>query len=412
MGAFKNNLKKILPPPVNSFMREVNRIVVLEEQNQKLIRQLMETIEKQKQILEQQKLVLQQQSKTIELLEKRVENDTKLFQNMLLQIAENEKTIKQELEKQQQTFNKQFLQLDKTNKNLSSRIDNTNREISYRYLKGLHPDQYKDALEEWYYQHTMMPLDLDNPKTFNEKIQWLKLYDSTPEKTRLADKYLVRDWVKEKIGEEYLIPLLGVWDKFDDIDFDTLPDKFVLKANHGSGWNVIVKDKESLNIEATRTKFNNWMKKNFAFCNGLELHYKDIEPKIIAEQYHPCQYEYQFWCFNGIPKFVSVIHEPHGENAKVTYDMGWNQLEFVTSFPKISSDLEKPDCFETMIVLARNLSETFAFVRVDFLHNEKDLFLGEMTFTPASGLVNWKPEKQDKNIGDMLTSGIRENSDV
>ncbi len=386
MGAFKNSLKKILPPPVNSFMREVNRIVAVEEQNQKLIKQLLETTEKQNQILKQQ-------AEKIEQLEERIKVDNKRTQDMIQQLLANDKMIQEKIEKQKQ--------------NLSSKIDNTNREISYRYLKGLHPDQYKEVLEEWYYQKTMTRLDLDNPKTFNEKIQWLKLYDSTPEKTRLADKYLVREWVKEKIGEEYLIPLLGVWDRFDDIDFDTLPDKFVLKANHGSGWNVIVKDKSSLNIEATRSKFNNWMKKNYAFCNGLELHYKNIEPKIIAEQYivsdNSGLNDYKFFCFNGNIELIWVdVNRFEGMHIRNIYSPAWEMLSVTKDYP---NDVElnlRPECYEQMNKLARTLSDEFIFVRVDFYEVNGRIYFGEMTFTSGSGYGRFEPPEFDLYLGNVM----------
>ena len=137
--------------------------------------------------------------------------------------------------------------------------------LKYNFYKNLTPDKYEKELKLWYYRKTGRELDLNNTETFNEKIQWLKLYDSTPLKTKLADKYLVREWIKEKIGEKYLIPLLGVWDKFDDIDFEKLPNQFVLKANHGSGWNIIVKDKTKLDKKMAKKKFDEWLDRNYAF---------------------------------------------------------------------------------------------------------------------------------------------------
>lgn len=372
-------------------MREVNRIVALEEKNQAMMQQLLQRVE-------QQEKLFHGQERKIDDLEKKIQD----LERLTRQIKEDCDTVKEVLDKQDKAIEKNFEELVKKDNNLSRRIDNTNKEISYRYLKGLHPDQYKEALEEWYYQHTLKHLDLENPKTFNEKIQWLKLYDSTSKKTQLADKYLVREWLKEKTGEQYLFPLLGVWDKFDDIDFDSLPNQFVMKANHGSGWNIIVKDKDALNMEEAKWKFDNWMKKNFAFCNGLELHYKNIIPKIIAEQYCPCQYEYQFWCFSGVLKFVSVILAPHGENVKATYDLEWNRLDFVTSLPEFDKNIEQPVFFNEMVDLAKSISEDFVFVRVDFLCSETDFYIGEVTFTPASGLVKWYPDKYDYVIGNLL----------
>ena len=139
---------------------------------------------------------------------------------------------------------------------------------------------YPVYLKDFYFHKTGKQLDLENPQTFNEKIQWLKLYDSTPLKTKLADKYLVRDWVKEKIGEEYLIPLLGVWENFDDIDFDKLPDKFVLKANHGSAWNIIVTDKNSFDKKSAKKKFDKWLRTDYSL-KSFETHYRNIKNSCV-----------------------------------------------------------------------------------------------------------------------------------
>ena len=192
------------------------------------------------------------------------------------------------------------------------------RDQYYDYCLELKPEQYEQELKLWFKKKTGKSLDLISPKSFNEKIQWLKLYNSTPLKTILADKYLVRNYVKEKIGEGYVLPLLGVYDSFEEIDFDKLPNEFVLKANHGSGWNLIVKDKMDIDYNDAKKKFFVWTRTNFAFKNGFELHYANILPKLIVEEYHPCKYEYQFWCFNGNPHFVSAIQNPHGENLKAS----------------------------------------------------------------------------------------------
>lgn len=147
------------------------------------------------------------------------------------------------------------------------------------------PQDYERILSQWYFQKTGKVLNLKNPGTFNEKIQWLKLYDNSELKTRLSDKYEVRDWVKEKIGEEYLIPLLGVWNHTEDIEWQKLPEKFVLKATHGSGWNILVNKKSQMDRTAVDQKLNDWLNMNWAFLAGLELQYKNIVPRIIAEEY-------------------------------------------------------------------------------------------------------------------------------
>ena len=278
----------------------------------------------------------------------------------------------------------------------------------YAYYSSLPPEKYPEELKLWYKRVMKEDLDLDNPKTYNEKTQWMKLYDLTPLKTRLADKYLVRDWVKKKIGEEYLIPLLGVWDSFDEIDFDKLPDQFVLKANHGSGWNIIVKDKATFDKEDARKKFDVWMHTNFAFRAGLELHYMNIPPKIIAEKYIENAEglkDFRFYCFNGKPLQVWVdIFSGTPEHLRSIFDMNWNLLNMKCTWPE-GGDLlrEKPKNFELMKKFAELLSKDFAFVRVDFFEVEGKLYMGEMTFTPMSGTGRFEPKSWDTILGDMLT---------
>lgn len=278
----------------------------------------------------------------------------------------------------------------------------------YDYYKNLPQEQYATELCAWFKRVTGETLNLENPKTFNEKIQWMKLYDSTPLKTRLADKYLVRDWVKEKIGEEYLIPLLGVWDSFDEIDFDQLPDQFALKANHGSGWNIIVKDKSRFDKADAKKKFDTWLRRNFAFAWGFELHYGGIHPKIIAEKYIQNAdglIDYRFYCFNGKPAQVWVdIYSGTPNHLRSVYDMDWNLLPIKYTWPEGGDKLkEKPANFEKMKEFASLLSEGFAFVRVDFFEVDGSLYMGEMTFTPMSGTGKFEPKEWDLELGNMLT---------
>lgn len=273
----------------------------------------------------------------------------------------------------------------------------------YDYYRNLSSEKYEEEMKIWYEHEKRQTLDLANPRTFNEKNQWLKLYDSTPIKTQLADKYAVRQWIAERFGNQYLIPLFGVWSDFEQINFADLPNQFVLKATHGSGWNIIVENKNIFDISSAREKFSKWLKYNFAFHYGFELQYMNIPPRIIAEEYHPCPYEYQFWCFNGVPKFISAIQSPHGENKKATYDLNWNQLEFVTSLPRLDNPVEKPTHFDEMLSITKKICADFAFVRVDFLHDGTNIFVGEITFTPASGMCKWEPQKYNQILGDLLT---------
>lgn len=250
---------------------------------------------------------------------------------------------------------------------------------------------------------------MDNPKTFNEKIQWLKLYDSSPLKTKFADKYLVREWIKEKIGEKYLIPLLGVWDKFDDIDFDKLPNQFVLKCNHGSGYNIIVKDKSKFNKRKVRKKINKWMKEDFTYKMGLELHYSTIPRKVIAEKYiipEDSNIEIQAYCFDGKIKFISYENCKMNENvSRCTFTPDWELADFKIS-PHHYNDFDtmppKPQYFEEFKAIVNVLCKDFKFVRIDFIPIGDKLIFREMTFTSGSGLSRIEPEAKSLEIGNYI----------
>ena len=271
------------------------------------------------------------------------------------------------------------------------------KEYMQKILKAAEPEEYPKLLKSIYQIQTSRSLNLDDPKTFNEMIQWMKLYDTTPLKTRLADKLTVRDWIKDKVGEQYLIPLLGVWDRFDEIEFDKLPDSFVLKCNHGSQMNVIVKDKAQLDIKQTKKKFDEWQRTNYAFVNGLELQYKDIRPVIIAEKYIEQMdsnlLDYKIHVFGGEPKIVQIIgdriFETHdGKEAFV--DLNWNHydLKFHT-YDTYKALPQKPDNLNEMIYIARTLGAEFRYVRVDLYNVDGNILFGEMTFTPKSGFGKW-----------------------
>lgn len=272
---------------------------------------------------------------------------------------------------------------------------------------GLKPEQYEEELKLWFKERTGKELNLENPKTFNEKIQWLKLYDSTPMKTQLADKYLVRDWVKDKIGEQYLIPLLGVYDSFDEIDFDKLPNQFVLKANHGAGWNVIVKDKKKFDKELAKKKFDEWLQLNYAFKAGFELHYMNIIPKIIVEEYiennNQDLYDYKVFCFDGKAQNIMFLSERFSELKMAFYDLKWNKEEFVYSFKKNKDNVPEPQSLKDIIVLAEKLAYGFSHVRVDFyILNDGTIKFGEMTFTTFSGICDWNPCEQNCIYGNLI----------
>lgn len=277
----------------------------------------------------------------------------------------------------------------------------------YDFLASLDPLDYPAALKKKYQSYMGSVLNLDAPRTFNEKIQWLKLYDSTPLKTRLADKYAAREWIAEKIGEEYLVALLGVWDSFDDIDFSALPNQFALKCNHGSGWNLIVEDKALLDLTQAREAFNDWMQKNYAFY-GLEMHYRDIPPKIIAEEYitnSESIIDYRFYCFNGEPLQIWVdIFSGTPNHKREIYDTNWRKLPIQCTWPSANGLLdERPAHLDQMLLYSRILSKGFPFVRVDFYDVGSQLYAGEMTFTPMGGYGRFNPPELDHYLGQFLT---------
>ena len=235
----------------------------------------------------------------------------------------------------------------------------------------------------------------------------MKLYDSTPIKTRLADKYLVREWVREKIGEKYLIPLLGVYDNFEDIDFKNLPNKFVIKCNHGCGFNIIVKNKYQLNLTMAKIKIQRWMNTNYAYVSGLELHYRDIKPKIIIEKYMDDGTgdlrDYKVHCFNGKPNFIWVDNNRHSNHQRNLYDLNWNQLPYkINSHYSTFPSPKKPKCLEKMLELATILSKNFIHVRIDFYIIKDKIYFGEITFATSSGTEDITPNNFDKKLASLI----------
>lgn len=251
-------------------------------------------------------------------------------------------------------------------------------------------------------------LDLENPKTFNEKLQWLKLYDRNPAYTQMVDKYAVREYIKNTIGEEYLIPLLGVWDSFDEIDFDELPNQFVLKTNHDSGTVVICKDKKTFDIDAARKKINKRINYNY-YYPGREWPYKNVKPKIIAEKFMVDEsgYElkdYKFFAFNGEIKALYVATDRQSGIATFDFfDLEFNHLPIKThGHPNSNNKLSQPRGFYEMVELAQKLSEGIPHVRVDFYDINGDVYFGEMTFYHMCGLTPITPIEWDYTLGSWI----------
>ena len=286
--------------------------------------------------------------------------------------------------------------------------------ISYRLFHGLGKIHGGSVWADRMYLRMLFrlrmhtKLHLDPPQTFNEKLQWLKLYDHKPEYTQMADKYEMKSYVSSKIGEGYTVPVLGVWEHFDEIDFDSLPDQFVLKCTHNSGGVVICRDKKQFNRKKTRKKIEQGLKKNY-YYNSLEWPYRDIKPRILAEQYMVDEsgYElkdYKLMCFNGKVRCTFACSQRGSRDGLCinTYDRDWNPMSFGREKVRNSEELPKPSCYDRMVELAEILSDGIPFIRVDFYQINGKPYIGELTFFPASGMKRFDPESWDTIMGDWL----------
>lgn len=252
-------------------------------------------------------------------------------------------------------------------------------------------------------------LNLNNPQTYNEKLQWLKMHDRKPEYAQMVDKAEAKKYVANMIGEDYIIQTIGVYNSFDEIDFDILPKQFVIKCTHDSGGVVVCKDKNNFDREKAQKKIEYGLGKS-AYWSTREWPYKNVKPRIIVEKYMEDEsgYElkdYKFFCFNGKPKFLFVATDRgvDGEETKFDfYDLNWNHLAFKNGHPNSPVSINKPDKFEEMISLSEKLSEGIPHVRVDLYNIRGKIYFGELTFFHWSGLVPFEPEEWDKTIGDML----------
>lgn len=255
---------------------------------------------------------------------------------------------------------------------------------------------FKDMNDEEYLKklfkcHMKRELNLDNPQTFNEKLQWLKLYDRKPEYTTMVDKYAVKRYVADIIGEEYIIPTLGVWNHFDEIDFDKLPNQFVLKCTHDSGGIVICTDKSNLDLKAAKKKIEKCLRRNY-YWSSREWPYKNVKPRIIAEKYMSDEgkeelSDYKVLCFNGEPKIVEV-HKGrfNGQHTQDCYDEFWNKTDIEQhDLPKSDDIMPKPAFLEEMLHLSKLLSKDLIHVRVDWYFTNNRLYFGELTFFDGSG---------------------------
>ena len=260
--------------------------------------------------------------------------------------------------------------------------------------------------------------DTNKLKTFNQKIQWSKIFNVNPLRTLLVDKYLVRDWVKKKIGEKYLTKLLGVYNNFYEINFNILPNKFVIKCNHGSAMNVIVKNKKEINMNEIRKFFNDKMKINFGFIHN-ELQYVNVSRKIIIEEYMENENGYlndcKIFCFNGKPHYILIDSDSQGIHRKMSfYDTNWNFINVTYDNRKIHNPpLKKPTNLNEILQIATILSQGFNHVRVDlYIFENQIIKFGEMTFTHCAGVAEWSDEKFNKHLGDLFELRVDKNIEL
>lgn len=259
-------------------------------------------------------------------------------------------------------------------------------------------------LNDWT-KFTGEPLfDIDNPKTYRQKIQSSKLYNNKI-KTHLTDKVTVREWIKEKIGEEYLVPIIGIYESENDINFETLPSCFVIKMNHSSGMNIIVKNKEDIDYCLIREKIKKWKKINFAYKIGLQLQYKDIKPQIIIEEYiedsnHELN-DYKFICFNGTVYYCWVDVDRFGDHRRNIYDLNWKLQPFRQYYDNSDYEIDKPINFDKMINIANILCQGFDHVRVDLYNVDGKIYFSEMTFTNGNGYEEIIPNEYDLILGNL-----------
>lgn len=252
-------------------------------------------------------------------------------------------------------------------------------------------------------------LNLRDPKTFQEKLQWLKLYNRKIIYSTMVDKYKVKDYVSNIIGKKYIIPTLGVWDNANDIDFENLPDKFVLKTTHDSGGVIICNDKSQFDRQRVISILNNRLL-NKVFFSNREWPYKNVIPRIIAEEYIEMpdgkeMIDYKIYCFNGVPKYIQVIQNRATDETIDFFDIRWNHQEFTGLTKKCKKSKEEiiePKNLKEMITIGAKLSVNIPFVRIDLYNISGRIYFGEITFFPLSGLGSFTPAIWNEKMGDLI----------
>lgn len=280
------------------------------------------------------------------------------------------------------------------------------RELRLKLISGLKYIPTKPYLKAVYWIKTGKHLNLDNPRTFCEKSNWLKLNDVHPEYTDLVDKINVRPYVNSIMGEDMFFPLYGAWEHYKDINFDELPERFVLKCNHDSGSAKIIKSKSEINHEELNKFFEDRLRLN-PYVIGREYPYKNVKPMIMAEAYMTPQGEenindYKFFCFNGKPEIMFIATDRSTDVKFDFFDMEFNHLDIVNIHPQSGQDFEKPKNFDKMVEIAANLSQGMKFVRIDLYDVNGKIYFGEYTFFHGGGFWPFSPEEWEEKLGNLI----------
>lgn len=305
--------------------------------------------------------------------------------------------------------------LERINMNLKNKIKIVLENPSIVLDKVINLPIFKNMSDQAYLKmrykiDTGETLNLENPTKFNEKLQWLKLHDHNPQYTKMVDKFEVKEYMKELIGEDFIIPTLGVWDSFDEIDFNMLPNQFVLKSTHDSGGVVICKDKANLDIENARKVINKSLKRNY-FYSGREWPYKNVKPRIIAEKYMVDEsgYElkdYKIFLFSGKAKYIQVDFDRFTDHHRNFYSTDWEYVPFTTLYPtNPDRKIERPQCLSQLLHISEKIAKSLddpKFLRVDLYVINNSVYFGEVTFYHGSGYEKFYPEAWNEKLGSLI----------
>lgn len=283
--------------------------------------------------------------------------------------------------------------------------------LSRRGLLNFVPDALFLRLQ--YYLKLGRRLNLAQPSLYNEKLQWLKLHDHRPEYCTYVDKLAVRDYVAAKAGEKYLIPLIAACERVDQIDWDALPQRFVIKCTHGSSSNIICADKSQLDVAAAKSKLEGWMQRNW-FWLSREWPYKNVRPRIIVEKFMggadgSVPYDYKLMCFDGEPRYIVVDADRYTGHTRNYYDTSWVKQPMRNRHPNCAHEIPRPPQLEEMLDVARKLSQGIPHVRIDLYVVDGAVYFGEMTFFHGFGMEVFEPRAFEQHMGDLISLPGKEN---